>query len=154
RMRAIFPMYDSPFHAVALSRSNISTLPQLTNKQFGVGPRAGTPGTYIPEFMKTLGIAAHINNGSFSEMGKELLTGRFDAVGTIAGAPFPAIEDAGAKEALTFISLATEEMQALTKAMPEFSPSKIPAGTYTALAKDYVTIGLYNFAIARDDLPD
>ena len=38
--------------------------------------------------------------------------------------------------------------------MPEFSPSKIAAGTYRSLDKDYVTIGVYNFAIGRADLPD
>ena len=38
--------------------------------------------------------------------------------------------------------------------MPEFSPSKIAAGTYRSLDKDYVTIGMYNFAIGRADLPD
>jgi TRAP transporter TAXI family solute receptor len=38
--------------------------------------------------------------------------------------------------------------------MPEFSPSKVTAGTYRLLEKDYVTIGMFNFAIGRDDLPD
>jgi TRAP transporter TAXI family solute receptor len=34
------------------------------------------------------------------------------------------------------------------------SPSKIAAGTYRSLDSDYVTIGVYNFAIGRADLPD
>src|SRR4029077_16020758 len=38
--------------------------------------------------------------------------------------------------------------------MPEFSISKIVAGTYRSLDKDYVTVGVYNFAIGRADLPD
>ena len=38
--------------------------------------------------------------------------------------------------------------------MPEFSPSKIAAGTYRLLDKDYITFGIYNFAIGRPDLPD
>jgi putative ABC transport system substrate-binding protein len=38
--------------------------------------------------------------------------------------------------------------------MPEISPSVIPAGTYRSLARNYHTIGVYNFAIAHKDLPD
>jgi TRAP-type uncharacterized transport system substrate-binding protein len=38
--------------------------------------------------------------------------------------------------------------------MPEFSPSKIAAGTYRLLEKDYGTIGIFNFVIGRDDFPD
>jgi TRAP transporter TAXI family solute receptor len=30
----------------------------------------------------------------------------------------------------------------------------VPAGTYPALANDYQTIGLYNFAVAHTDLAD
>jgi uncharacterized protein len=40
------------------------------------------------------------------------------------------------------------------KALPELSPSVVPAGTYTSLKTDYPTIGMYNFAVAHKDLPD
>jgi TRAP transporter TAXI family solute receptor len=38
--------------------------------------------------------------------------------------------------------------------LPEMSPSTVPAGTYPSLARDYQTIGLYNFAVAHKDLPN
>ena len=38
--------------------------------------------------------------------------------------------------------------------MPELSASKIAAGIYRSLDRDYITVGLYNFAVARADLPD
>ncbi|HEV1992189.1 MAG TPA: TAXI family TRAP transporter solute-binding subunit, partial [Candidatus Dormibacteraeota bacterium] len=41
-MRALFPMYDTPFQAVVLRRSGITTVAQLDKKRFGIGPRAGT----------------------------------------------------------------------------------------------------------------
>jgi TRAP-type uncharacterized transport system substrate-binding protein len=44
--------------------------------------------------------------------------------------------------------------EAIRKAMPEFSPSKIAAGAYHLLDKDYVTVGMYNFGVGRADLPD
>ena len=109
KMRALFPMYDTPFQAMVLRRSNISTLAQLAGKRIGVGPRSGTGGTYVPQILKTLGIAAQINNGSFATMSSELIGGQHHALVTLPGAPLPAVQEAGAHEPLMFISLTAEE---------------------------------------------
>ena len=152
-MRALFPMYDTPFQAVALQRSGIATLAQLDNKRVGGGPRGGTSGTYIPAIVKVLGISAEINHGSWNSMITELLAGHHDAFLAVIGAPMPAVEKAEAQP-FTFIDLSPEQIEAIRKAMPEFSPTKIAAGTYRFLEKDHITVGVYNFAIGRADLPD
>ena len=87
-------------------------------------------------------------------MATELLAGRIDAIVRAGGAPAPAVEEAEAKEPVISISLSPEQIDAVRKAMPELSPSKIAAGTYRHLDKDYITLGVYNFAIARADLSD
>jgi uncharacterized protein len=153
-MRALFPMYDTPFQAVVLQRSGIATVAQLDKKRLGIGPRAGTGGTYIPLILKVLGISAELSHSSFDAVVSELFAGRNDALVTLTGAPVPAIQEIEAKEPVTFISLSPEQIDAIRKAMPEFSPSKIAAGTYRLLDKDYITFGVYNFAIGRPDLPD
>jgi TRAP transporter TAXI family solute receptor len=154
QMRALFPMYDTPFQPVVLRRSGITTIAQLDNKRVGIGPRAGTSGTYVPAIVKVLGISAEISNGPHELMATELLAGRYDAYLSVIGAPTPAIQNVEAKEPITFISLSSEQIEAVRKAMPEFSTSKIVAGTYPSLDNDYVTLGVYNFAIGRADLPD
>jgi uncharacterized protein len=153
-MRALFPMYDTPFQTIVLVRSGITSIDQLADKRVGVGPRAGTGGTYIPTIFKLLGIPAETEYGSFDAMATELSAGQLDAFSTLTGAPASAIEQAAAKDPITFLNLSTEQIEAVRKALPEFSLSKIAAGTYHSLAKDYVTIGVYNFAIGRADLPD
>jgi uncharacterized protein len=153
-MRALFPMFDNTFQAVALRRSGITTLAQLAIKRVGVGPKAGAAGTYPPAMMKVLGVSAEFSYGSFDAVATELLAGRIDAIVTLIGAPTPAIQDVEAKEPVTFISLSPEQIEDIRKALPEFSPSKVAAGTYRSLDKDYVTIGVPNFAIGRADLPD
>ena len=45
-MRALFPMYDTPFQVVVLPRSGITAVEQLDNKRVGVG-RALAPGLHI-----------------------------------------------------------------------------------------------------------
>jgi len=153
KMRALFPMYDTPFQSVVLTRSGISNLAQLEKKRIGVGPRAGTGGTYVPVLMKALGITVQISNGSFANMASELFDGSYNAIVTLTGAPLPAIQEL-AKEPITFVGLSSEQRDTIRKALPELSESTIPAGTYPSLSTDYMTLGLYNFAVARADLPD
>jgi TRAP transporter TAXI family solute receptor len=153
-MRALFPMYDSPFQAGVLQRSGITTLAQLDKKRVGVGPKAGTPGVYVPAIFKVLGISAEISNASMDDIAFDLLAGHIDAIVSLLGAPFPAIQQADKTAPVSFIALSSEQIEAIRKAMPEFSTSTIPAGTYHFLDKDYPTVGVYNFAIGRADLPD
>jgi TRAP transporter TAXI family solute receptor len=153
-MRALFPMYDTPFQAIVLQRSGIATIEQLNGKRVGVGPRAGTGSTYIPAVLKALGISADVTNGSFDHMADELFSGDYDAVMTLTGAPVPAIVAGAEQKPFILVRPSPEQINAVRKAIPEFSPSKIPAGTYSFLDKDYDTFGVFNFAIGRSDLPD
>lgn len=153
-MRALFPMYDTSFQFVALRRSGISTIAMLDKLDIGAGPRAGTGGTYVPEILKVLGISPRIGYGSWDDTFKELVTGHYNAIIVTGGAPFPAAKELEAKEPLTFISLSPKEIDANRKAMPELTPSTIAAGIYSSLDKDYSTVGVYNFAVGRADLPD
>src|SRR6266851_6501595 len=66
-------------------RSGITALAELDKKRIGVGPRAGTGGTYVPAILKVLGISAEISYGSFNPVATELLAGRVDAVLTLIG---------------------------------------------------------------------
>jgi TRAP transporter TAXI family solute receptor len=154
QMRALFPMYDTPFQPVVLRRSGITTTAPLDHKRIGIGPRAGTSGTYIPAIVKVLGISAELINGPHNLMATELLAGHHDAYLSMIGTPTPAIEKVEASEPITFIALSPEQIAAVRNAMPELSTSRIAAGTYRSLVNDYASIGVYNFAIGRADLPD
>jgi TRAP transporter TAXI family solute receptor len=153
-MRALFPMYDNPFQAVVLVQSGITNWAELTGKRIGVGPRSGNGGIYGPVIFKIIGISPQLTYGSYDEMTMQLLDGRLDALLAQAGAPMPAIQKAEAKAPIKFLSFSAEQLEAIRKAVPEFQPSKIPAGTYRLLDKDYVTLGDTNFCVGRADLPD
>ncbi len=153
-MRALFPLYDTPFQFVVLQRSPINSVADFSNKNVGVGPKAGTGGTYAPEVFKALGLSAKIFNGSFADMAKSLQEGQYDALLAALGAPVPAIKAGETKEPLKFITLNADEVKKLMTAIPELTPSTIKGGTYASLKQDYQTLGLYNFAVGRADLPD
>ena len=153
-MRALFPMYDTPFQAVVLRRSNITMLQQLDKRCIEVGPRAGTGGTYVPNIMKLLRLTVQVKNGPLDDLSNQLLSGQCDADATMTGAPNPALRRAETKEPLTFLPITHEQISTVLQAVPELSPSTIPAKTYVSLTEDYDTFGVYNFAIVRADLPD
>jgi TRAP transporter TAXI family solute receptor len=153
KMRALFPMYDQLFHFVTLRRSGITTVAQFNNRNVGTGPRAG-PQAYVPAILAAIGISAKIGYGSYDSTASGLLEGRYDALVEIGGVPFPALKQVEAKEPLVFVSLTSEQIEAIRKAMPEFTISLIASGVYSSLDKNYNTVGMYSFAIGRDDLPD
>jgi TRAP transporter TAXI family solute receptor len=153
-IRAMFPMYDTPFHFVALRKSGLKAVKDLNGKRAGVGPRAGTCGTYFPLMFETLGVKATIRNGQASDMAANLQDGLIDAFPFCAGVPIAAFSELETSNDVTFFTFTDDEIVRLRKAMPELSDSLIPKGTYKQQTEDHRTVGVFNFAIAHKDVPD
>lgn len=153
-IRAMFPMYDTPFHFVALEKSGIKSVKDLAGKRSGVGPRAGTCGTYFPLMFKTLGIDTTIRNGQASDMAANLQDGLIDAFPFCAGVPIAAYSELETTNKVRFFTFTPDELKKIKAAMPELSDSTIPKGTYKSMTEDHKTVGVYNFAIAHKDIPE
>lgn len=153
-MRAIFPMYDTAFHFVTLEKNPVKTVADLNGKKSGIGPRAGTCGTYYPLIFKALGINTTIQNGQASDMGAGLQDGLIDAFPFCAGFPIPVYSELETTNKVRFFTFTADEIKKLRTAMPELSESTIPKGTYKQQTEDHKTVGLYNFAIANKDVAD
>jgi TRAP transporter TAXI family solute receptor len=152
-MRAMFPMYDTPFQLLVLQDSNIRALADMAGKRIGVGPRGGTSATYFPAFFNTLKVPATFVFGDWAELAGQVHARTIDVLAAGAGVPFPAFIELEAKNKVRYVALGPENMTALRLAMPELTPSRVPAGTYPSLLRHYQTLGLYNFAVAHADLP-
>lgn len=55
---------------------------------------------------------------------------------------------------MRYLPLTSHQIRDLRLAIPELSVSSIPAGAYPSLSSNLPTVGLYNFAVARSDLPE
>jgi uncharacterized protein len=152
-IRAIFPMYDTPFHFVARRESGISTIAGLAGRTVGVGPQGGTAATYIPRMLPRLGIQARLVHGAWADLAARLQRGEIDALAVASGVPFPAIAELEAQRAITYLPLEGDAVALLRLAVPELTSTVIPAGTYPSLRRPYETVGIYNFAVAHRDLP-
>ncbi|MBL0899017.1 MAG: TAXI family TRAP transporter solute-binding subunit [Reyranella sp.] len=153
-VRALFPMYDTPMQCMSLKKSGITSFAQLEGKTVGIGPKAGTPGTFFPLIFDALGMKASFRNGQGGDMGNQLKDGLIDAFCFGAGVPIPIFSELDADQPLVFYTWAPEELAKIRKALPEFSEATIPKGTYKQQTTDQKTVGLYNFSIANKDMPD
>jgi TRAP transporter TAXI family solute receptor len=151
-IRALFPMYDTPFHFVALSKAGIKSVADLKGKTVGVGPRAGTCGTYFPMMFKALNVDLTIQYGQASDMASRLADGLIAAFPFCAGVPIAAYSELENSRDVTFFTYTAAEIAALKKAIPELSDSTIPKGTYKSMKEDHRTVGVYNFFIVHKDL--
>jgi uncharacterized protein len=152
-MRALFPMYDTPFHFVAPKDTNIRSLADMAGKRIGVGPETGTAGTYVPRFLSVLNIDATLSHGSWDDLAAHLAEGTIDVLAVAGGVPFPAVGELEAKKGIRYVTPTPEEILKLRLAIPELTASVIPPGSYPSLMTSYQTVGLYNFAVADKDLP-
>ncbi|MEY4014939.1 MAG: hypothetical protein RLZZ290_1803 [Pseudomonadota bacterium] len=153
-MRAAFPMYDTPFHFVTLQSKGIKSVADLNGKIVGVGPKAGTCGTYFPMMFDALGLKVTVRYGGASDMGNQLGDGLIDVFAFCAGVPISAFSAIDATKPAVFFTYTADELAKLKKAMPELSDSVIPKGTYKSQKEDHKTVGLFNFFIVHKDLPD
>lgn len=154
-IRALFPMYDTPFHGIALKRSGITQMSQLAGKNIGVGPRGGTPGTYFPQIMNTLGYRpGAVRFGSGADMSGQLQDGLLDAFLFASGVPVPAFSEAETQSEVNFLDFTAEEVTKLTQAFPELAAGTLPASTYRTAGRELRVVGMYNFAIGHKSLPE
>ena len=91
--------------------------------------------------------------GRYTLIEARLETGELDALAVAAGAPFPAVSALEARGEARYLPVTPDQVLALRLAFPELGTSTIPAGTYASLRQGYDTVGLFNFAVARPDLP-
>jgi uncharacterized protein len=153
-MRAIFPMYDTPFQFLVLQESGIRSITEMAGKRVGVGPRGGTSAAYFPEFFNTLKVPVNLVFGEWAELAEHIHQRTLDVLAVAAGVPFPSFVELEAKDKVRYIAFGPDQIATLRLAMPELTPSRIPAGTYPSLLRHYQTLGLYNFAVAHAELPD
>lgn len=153
-IRALFPMYQTPFQVVALKSSGITSVSDLEGKRVSVGPAGGTPGTYWPQFIEALGVKAKVSNAGASDAVGQVADGLVDAFAFAAGVPISAFAQISAEQDVVMFGFNEEELPKIMEAFPAMAPLTIPAGTYTGHEYEQNTVALWNFAIAHEDMPD
>ena len=154
KIRAIFPMYKTGFHAVTLASSGISSFAEIPDGAVvGVGPAGGTPGTYWPRILEGMGKNVEFRNGGAADLAGQLQDGLIDVYTWAGGLPYPAFSQLDAQTDVTYFGFTPDEQSAVIGSQPVASFT-IPAGTYPSLEEDQLSVSMWNFAIAHADLPE
>jgi uncharacterized protein len=152
-VRAMFPMYMTPFQIVSLQRSGISSIADLEGKRVGVGPRGGTASVYWPRFFEELGVKVRLQYGGASDLAGQLQDRQIDAFAFAAGVPISAFSQIEAQHAVNIFAFNEAELERIVANHP-VSPVVIPAGTYRSVDTDETTVAMWNYAIAHKDMPE
>lgn len=153
-LRALFPMYQTPFQVITLSSSGITSVTELAGRRVSVGPAGGTPGTYWPRFLNTLGVNATVSNAGAADAAGQLKDGLIDAFAFAAGVPISAFSQLAAEADVRMFGFNEAELATILAAHPEVAPLAIPAGTYAGHDYEQASVSMWNFAIASADMPE
>ncbi|GGA60838.1 TAXI family TRAP transporter solute-binding subunit [Pelagibacterium lentulum] len=153
-LRALFPMYQTPFQAVALASSGIESVADLDGKRVSVGPAGGTSATYWPRFFETLGVSPDVSYSGANDAVSQVKDGLIDVFAFSAGLPIAAFAQIAAENDVNIFAFSEEERGAILQARPELAAFDVPAGTYQDVIEVQATVALWNFAIAHADMPE
>jgi TRAP-type uncharacterized transport system substrate-binding protein len=97
-MRAIFPMYDTPFQFLVLENSGTQSVAEMVGKRVGVGPRGGTSAAYFPEFFRKLNVSVNFVFGEWAELAAQVHRRELDVLAAGAGVPVPSFLELEARD--------------------------------------------------------
>ncbi len=154
-MRAVAPMYETPFAVLALRRSGITTLRGLDGKRVGVGPAGGPGEVYFTGLQEAIGLrGAKVVTGTPAELGTAVLRGDVDAFWYGAGLPAPPFADVARRAEAVVIGFQPDEAAAFRTKFPYFAPFEIPALTYAGQDAPVASLAVWNFVVAHEAVPD
>ena len=153
-IRALLPMYETPFSTIALRRSGIARVADLQGKRVGVGPTGGPTTVFFRALAEEAGITCTQVNGSPDEHAQQLLAGEIDAFWFGAGVPITAFARvADAQETVVF-GMSDDESQKMRRRFGYLAPNTIPAGTYRGQTAPVATVAVWNFVVASPTMAD
>lgn len=153
-LRALFPMYQTPFQAVALQSSGIESVADLDGKRVSVGPAGGTAATYWPRFFEAMGVSPEISYSGANDAVGQVKDGLIDAFAFAAGVPIAAFAQIAAENPVNIFGFSDEERGQILEAMPELAAFDVPGGLYQGFPDEGPTVALWNFAVSHQDMPE
>ena len=118
-IRAIFPMYDSPFQFAAPKRLKLDSLAGFAGKRVGDGPKGGAAGLYIPRIFNTLGIEVTLRNGAWEDNIRQVASGEIDGLAAFAGIPMAGVAELDAQVPLDYLQPSPDQIARVRKEFPE-----------------------------------
>lgn len=153
-VRALFPMYETGFMAVALRASRLRRFTDLAGKRVGCGPTRGPAETFFRAAVAVAGIEAEIVSGDSRPLAEAVLSGELDALWQGAVIPIPALATVADSKDAVIIGPGEDIAQGVIARLPHLAPLLVPAGTYRGQDAPIQSFAAWNFVIANAELAD
>ncbi len=153
-IRALFPMYETGFMAVALAGRGIATFADLAGKRVGCGPARGPAESFFRVAAEVAGIEATIVSGTSAELARATLEGQADALWQGAVLPIPALVEVADRAAAVVIGPGEAVSRGVVERLPHLAPLLVPPGTYRGQGAPVHSFAAWNFVVANAALPE
>lgn len=153
-IRALFPMYETGFMAVALANRGLARFADLAGRKVGCGPARGPAETFFRAAAEVAGISAEIVPGDSAALSRAVLAGEIDALWQGAVIPIPAIAAVTDAAEATVIGPGAEVSAGVVRRLPHLAPLTVPAGTYRGQRGEVASFAAWNFVVGNAALPE
>jgi hypothetical protein len=153
-IRALFPMYETGFMAVALAGRGIATFAHLAGRKVGCGPARGPAETFFRAAAEVAGITADIVSGDSAALSRAVLAGEIDALWQGAIIPIPALAAVTDAADAVVIGPGADIVAGVVQRLPHLAPLNVPAGSYRGQAAPIASFAAWNFVVANVAMAD
>lgn len=154
KLRALFPMYQTPFEVVSLKSSGIDDVSKMDGKRVSVGPAGGTAATYWPRFFEVIGVKPRVSYSGANDATGQVKDGLLDSFAFAAGVPISAFAQIAAENDVFIYGFTDEQRKKILEAMPEVAAFDVPGGLYQGQPDKHGTVAMWNFAVTSDEMPE
>jgi uncharacterized protein len=153
-IRALFPMYETGFMAVALRSRGLTQFADLAGRKVGCGPARGPAESFFRAAAEVAGISAEIVSGGSAELAEATLRGEIDALWQGAILPIPALVQVANAAPSVIIGPGEATARGVVARLPHLAPLRVAAGTYRGQEAEVHSFAGWNFVVAHAELPE
>ena len=157
RLRVVAPMYANLIHVLVRDGAQIGSLAGLRGKRVSVGSAGSGTEQTSRQILESQGLTYEDIQEeylSFSESAAALKDGALDAAVISVGYPAAAVLEGTTAGGVGLLELSEAEVAEIVRRFPYYDAALIPSGVYPGVDAPVRTVGMMNWLVARDDLPD
>lgn len=153
-LRALFPVYETPFCFVALSERGISSLSYAEGRKVGVGPAGGSGERLLAALATAHGLRITLVSGARKALARDLLAGEIDLLWLGGPLPHPVIRKVTELAEAAVFGLSEAEIGVFQRLHPFATAYELPAGVYRGQSAPVRTAAVWNFVLTTARFPD